>query len=86
MSEPYYANLDKITAQLEAWLEVKAPGGVYRCMFCGSEQWRLAAVRRVETVDYRVAPIPAGYTAMDVECLHCYMVVTFDVSQLRIMP
>lgn len=86
MNEPPYVNdLDAVTEQVAAWIDMYIPGG-YQCLRCGDTRWQIRAVRLVKTDDYyRFHPRPAPLVAVDIGCLVCYRIETYDISQLRLI-
>lgn len=82
----FYADLDTIQAQMAAWLELHSPGS-YRCLRCGDERWYIAAAYLVRSdQDYRIHLTPGTFTAIDIGCVACRRLETYDVSQLRLFP
>lgn len=83
---PFRDDLAAIQEQLAAWLDIHSPLSGYHCLRCGDPRWAILAVRRVDTVDFRFTVTPGSWTAVDVGCMVCHRVETYNATQLRIIP
>lgn len=85
MDDLPYVDLDAVRDQFAAWLDLHTSPGGYRCLRCGDARWSILSVRRVDTT-HRFQVTPGSWTAIDIGCMVCHRVETYNATQLRIIP